>query len=272
MFLSFDISCVTFVQKLKANIWTDCIMKVGSRVSSDAWNGDDQGFLYWLNWFIGKTNCSPGIQGLFQDLVEIPRNTCSNSGGVLWCDQVEELMIEYRSGLKMFSPIFEPGVVVVRFYNYLLYLIIFLSSDFRNWTQCNFCHLSGFRLRFQFALSQRNLRERFLPLRWDWNWSNTKMICQQTSSLLRWISIHIKWWLVTLWITAITCKVINIVPLKCFPHTKSCFNGDDIVACLTGRAKSNVVKLGVRATLIKCHTTAEDIVKCPTKLTHVLFV
>ena len=38
-------------------------------------------------------------------------------------------------------------------------------------------------------------------------------------------------------------------------HIKSCFNGDYIVACLTGRAKSNVVKLGVRATLIKCHTT-----------------
>ena len=101
MFLGFDISCVTFVHKLKANIWTDCIMKVGSRVSSDAWNGDDQGFLYWLNWFIGKTNCSPGIQGLFQDLFEIPMNTCSNSRGVLWCDQVEWLTIWYRSVLWM---------------------------------------------------------------------------------------------------------------------------------------------------------------------------
>ena len=56
-----------------------------------------------------------------------------------------------------------------------------------------------------------------------------------------------------------------------FSH-KSCFNGDDKVACLTGRAKSNVVKLGVRATLIKCHTTAVDIIKCPTNLTHALCV
>ena len=87
MFLGFDISCVTFVQKLKVNIWTDCIMKVGAEcvVMLETEMIIDQGFLYWLNWFIGKTNCSPGIQGLIQELDEIPWNiSCSNLIWTTW--------------------------------------------------------------------------------------------------------------------------------------------------------------------------------------------
>ena len=220
MFPGFDISCVTFVQKLKANIWTDCIMKVGSRVSSDAWNGDDQGFLYWLNWFIGKTNCSPGIQGLFQDLVEIPRNTCSNSRGVLWCDQVEELMIEYKSGLKMLSPTFEPGVVVVRLSFIFDHILKFrfqklnsmqFSPPFRISIKISICAITEesqgkvppFALGLELIKHKDDMSANFVSA--SVNLNSSQMMVGYPLNHCNYLYSY---------------KVINIVPLKCFSHKK----------------------------------------------------
>ena len=55
------------------------LWKLEMWVCGDAWNRDDQGFLYWLNWFIGKTNCSPGdprsVPRLSQNTKELQRLT-----------------------------------------------------------------------------------------------------------------------------------------------------------------------------------------------------
>ena len=150
----FDISCVvTFVQQLKVNIFTDYIMKVGAEcvVMLEPEMIIDQGFLYWLNWFIGETNCSPGIQGLFQELVGIPRNTCCNSSeyfGLINLRRVWKLVAQYTT----FSS------------------LVF----FRIWTLCNFCRPSHFRISIKISICAiTEESHEVLPFALeDWNWSN----------------------------------------------------------------------------------------------------
>ena len=155
-----------------------------SRVCRDAWNWDD----HWSRFPLLIELVYRGNKLFSRDPRSVPiigRNTKEyllQLQRVLWSDQFEESV--------------EIGCTI-----YVLLSLLWYSSESELYAIFAALLTSGFRLRFQFALSQRNLTS-FSLLRWrigidqilrsDWNWSNTKMIRQQASSLLRWTWFHLQ--------------------------------------------------------------------------------
>ena len=138
---------VTFVQKFEAKIWTG--LNVLSCVRLMVWVVIKVSFIDWI-----------GLSG--KQIV---------LGGFKVCSSVLLEYKEYIIALKLSSD---------RFRNHHLLL------QFKVFVQI--LPLPKFRISIKISICAIEAKSHeVLPLHWEWNWSNIKMICQQSSDLNPWI-------------------------------------------------------------------------------------